>query len=150
MAAWMISCLHAIPRVRATESKPIFHLEKLPHQQSCVAGVQEHDRLAPRPSFSDAAKPARPEQARSFRMLAAYMDLGACYKLVGNTQHASAELRGLHVETQVSVGGHKVCPSTCPSRTWMCIKTFCRRTFSVMVAEKGSQHCLCSTLRSRW
>lgn len=45
---------------------------------------------------------------RSVRMLAAYMDLGACYKIAGDRQRASAELRGLHVETLVDVGTHKV------------------------------------------
>lgn len=45
---------------------------------------------------------------RSVRMLAANMDLGACYKISGDCQRASAELRGLHVETQVNIGGHKV------------------------------------------
>lgn len=69
--------------------------------------MQERDRLPSRPSYTDASK-QQPDQKRSFRMLAAYMDLGACYKLTGGTQRASAELRGLHIESQVSVGGRKV------------------------------------------
>ena len=57
---------------------------------------------------TEAAPRAPGNASRSVRMLAAYMDLGASYKIAGDRQRASAELRGLHVETQVDVGGHKV------------------------------------------
>ena len=47
-------------------------------------------------------------KSRSVRMLAAYMDLGARYKMVGKQQRASAELRGLRIETRVTLGEEKV------------------------------------------
>ena len=47
-------------------------------------------------------------KSRSVRMLAAYMDLGARYKMVGKQQRASAELRGLRIETRVTLGDDKV------------------------------------------
>ena len=53
-------------------------------------------------------------KARSVRMLAAYMDLGARYKMVGKQQRASAELRGLRIETRVTLGEEKVAASALP------------------------------------
>lgn len=46
--------------------------------------------------------------SRSVRMLAAHMDLGARYRMAGPQQRASAELRGLRVETRVTLGGEQV------------------------------------------
>ena len=72
--------------------------------------LQERDAMRVSASKAEAAPRARGDAGRSVRMLAAYMDLGARYKIAGDRQRASAELRGLHVETQVDVGGHKVDP----------------------------------------
>ena len=47
-------------------------------------------------------------KSKSVRMLAAHMDLGARYKMVGKQQRASAELRGLRIETRVTLGDEKV------------------------------------------
>ena len=40
-------------------------------------------------------------------MLAAHMDLGVRYKMAGPQQRASAELRGLRIETRVTLGDQK-------------------------------------------
>ncbi|KAK9908805.1 hypothetical protein WJX75_003140 [Coccomyxa subellipsoidea] len=70
-------------------------------------GKQERDAMRLSTPKTEAAPRAPGNASRSVRMLAAYMDLGASYKIAGDRQRASAELRGLHVETQVDVGGHK-------------------------------------------
>ncbi len=70
--------------------------------------LQEKDALRVNTPNKEAAPRTPRDVNRSVRMLAAYMDLGACYKIAGDRQRASAELRGLHVETLVDVGTDKV------------------------------------------
>jgi hypothetical protein len=48
--------------------------------------------------------------ARSVRMLAAYLDLAARYKLEGGEQQAGVELRGMRVETQTNLAGGEAAP----------------------------------------
>lgn len=70
--------------------------------------MQEKEALQIKRSQADLAKLQPGEKAKTVRMLAAYMDLGARYKMVGPQQRASAELRGLRIETRVTLGDQKV------------------------------------------
>lgn len=70
--------------------------------------MQEKEVMQTKRSAADLSAIQADGKARSVRMLAAYMDLGARYKMVGKQQRASAELRGLRIETRVTLGEEKV------------------------------------------
>ena len=83
-----------------------FNCEQMLISACCV---QEKEVMQAKRSAADlSAIGADDGRSRSVRMLAAHMDLGARYKMAGRQQHASAELRGLRIETSVSLGGEQV------------------------------------------
>ncbi|KAK9819963.1 hypothetical protein WJX72_004515 [[Myrmecia] bisecta] len=65
----------------------------------------EADVLKPGPSrdLDKRSGEQAPEGPRAVRMLAAYLDLEACYKIEGDFQKAYAELRGFRIETQINL-----------------------------------------------
>jgi hypothetical protein len=68
--------------------------------------TQEREALRALPhSRPDQAAAPESNSGRSVRVLAAQLDLGARARLSNGDIHASAELRGLHVETRVNLGG---------------------------------------------
>ncbi len=75
-----------------------------------VHAVQEKEVMQTKRSAADLSAIQADGKSRSVRMLAAYLDLGARYKMVGKQQRASAELRGLRIETRVTLGEEKVQP----------------------------------------
>ena len=81
----------------------VHHLER-----SIATVVQEKEALQTRKSQADLASLQSGDQPKTVRMLAAHMDLGVRYKIAGPQQRASAELRGLRIETRVTLGGQKV------------------------------------------
>ena len=70
--------------------------------------MQEKEALQTRKSQADLASLPSGDKAKTVRMLAAYLDLGVRYKMVGPQQRASAELRGLRIETRVTLGDQEV------------------------------------------
>ena len=74
--------------------------------------MQEKEVMQTKRSAADLSAIQADGKARSVRMLAAYLDLGARYKMVGKQQRASAELRGLRIETRVTLGEEHVQPLT--------------------------------------
>ena len=70
--------------------------------------AQEKEALQVRMRQADLASLQPGDKSKTVRMLAAYMDLGVRYKMVGAQQRASAELRGLRIQTRVTLGDHKV------------------------------------------
>jgi len=72
--------------------------------------AQEKEVMQTKKSAADltAIHQEQDAKSKSVRMLAAHMDLGARYKMVGKHQRASAELRGLRIETRVTLGDEKV------------------------------------------
>ena len=59
-----------------------------------VHAVQEKEVMQTKRSAADLSAIQADGKSRSVRMLVAYLDLGARYKMVGKQQRASAELRG--------------------------------------------------------
>ena len=79
------------------------------HQEGSIFTLaQEKEALQTRKSQADLASLPSGEQPKTVRMLAAHMDLGVRYKMAGPQQRASAELRGLRIETRVTLGVQKV------------------------------------------
>lgn len=79
------------------------------HRKRSIATLaQEKEALQTRKSQADLASLQSGGQPKTVRMLAAHLDLGVRYKMAGPQQRASAELRGLRIETRVTLGNQKV------------------------------------------